>query len=297
MSIFLVKLLIFNNIKANQREISLFLSIIVNMKHYKTSFRISKMDCPSEEQMIRMSLHGLKHVLSMEFHIAKRLLHVYHWGSYDKIFERINTLNLDASVIESIESDIQHGHNENNAKQRQVLWIVLIINASFFIIEMLAGLLSKSMGLVADSLDMLADSIVYVLALIAVGGSILLKKKIARFAGYFQILLAVMGFVEVIRRFFDLEKIPDFTTMIVVSILALIANVVCLYILQKNKSHEAHMQASLIFTSNDVIINAGVILAGILVYVFQSSYPDLIVGSLVFAVVLRGAYRILRLAK
>ncbi|HAS57040.1 MAG TPA: cation transporter, partial [Algoriphagus sp.] len=60
---------------------------------------------------------------------------------------------------------------------------------------------------------------------------------------------------------------------------------------------EAHMQASMIFTSNDVIINSGVILAGLLVYWFNSKLPDLIIGSVVFALVLQGASRILKLAK
>jgi Co/Zn/Cd efflux system component len=36
---------------------------------------------------------------------------------------------------------------------------------------------------------------------------------------------------------------------------------------------EAHMKASMIFTSNDVIINAGVILAGVLVLLTQSNTP------------------------
>ena len=121
--------------------------------------------------------------------------------------------------------------------------------------------------------------------------------NIAKFAGYFQILLAVIGFVEVIRRFIGIEAMPDFKTMIIVSVLALIANVLCLYLLQKNKSKEAHMQASMIFTSNDVIINSGVIVAGILVNWLNSSYPDLIIGAIVFVVVARGAYRILKLAK
>jgi len=67
--------------------------------------------------------------------------------------------------------------------------------------------------------------------------------------------------------------------MIVVSILALVANSICLYLLQGSKSDEAHMKASMIFTSNDVIINSGVILAGILVLVTESKYPDLIVGG------------------
>jgi len=79
--------------------------------------------------------------------------------------------------------------------------------------------------------------------------------------------------------------------------LALIANSVCLYLLQKSKSEEAHMKATMIFTSNDIIINTGVILAGILVLLTQSKYPDLIIGSIVFLIVVRGALRILKLGK
>ena len=90
------------------------------------------------------------------------------------------------------------------------------------------------MGLVADSLDMLADSFVYAISLLAVGGTVVKKKSIAKIAGYFQILLAVIGFIEVVRRFVGEEQVPNFSTMIVVSILALIANGICLYILHKS---------------------------------------------------------------
>ena len=153
------------------------------------------------------------------------------------------------------------------------------------------------MGLVADSLDMLADALVYGLSLWAVGSTVTRKKKVARLSGYFQLALALIGLVEVIRRFISFEEVPDFQTMIIVSILALIANSVCLYLLQKSKSKEAHMKATMIFTSNDIIINTGVILAGVLVLLTQSKYPDLIIGSIVFLIVLRGAFRILTLGK
>src|SRR5690554_8209724 len=77
--------------------------------------------------------------------------------------------------------------------------------------------------------------------------------------------------------------------MIIVSILALIANGICLYILQKSKSkEEAHMKASMIFTSNDIIINLGVISAGLLVNWLDSNKPDLIVGTIVFGLVVQG---------
>jgi len=175
---------------------------------------------------------------------------------------------------------------------------VLLINFAFFLLEMTTGLLSKSMGLVADSLDMLADSFVYGISLFAVGGTLILKKRIAKIAGYFQITLAVIGFIEVLRRFFAMERLPDFTTMMVISIFALMANGLCLYLLQKSKSKdEVHMKASMIFTSNDVIINLGVIAAGLSVNWLQSNKPDLIIGAIVFVLVVQGAMRILRLAK
>lgn len=151
------------------------------------------------------------------------------------------------------------------------------------------------MGLVADSLDMLADSFVYGLSLFAIGGTVVLKKKIARAAGYIQIGLATIGMVEVIRRFMGEASPPDFRTMIIVSILALIANGLCLILLQRSKSQEAHMRASMIFTSNDIIINLGVIVAALLVNWTQANTPDLIVGVIVFGLVMQGAFRILKL--
>jgi Co/Zn/Cd efflux system component len=57
------------------------------------------------------------------------------------------------------------------------------------------------------------------------------------------------------------------------------------------------MQASMIFTSNDVIVNIGVIIAGLLVLLTDSNYPDLIVGIIIFGIVARGSMRILKLGK
>jgi Co/Zn/Cd efflux system component len=163
---------------------------------------------------------------------------------------------------------------------------------------MTTGFISKSMGLVADSLDMLADSFVYGISLFAVGGTLLKKKRVAKLAGYFQITLALIGLFEVLRRFFGDKKLPDFSTMIIVSTLALVANGICLYILQKSKSkNEVHMKASMIFTSNDVLINLGIIVAGITVNWLNSNKPDLIIGIIVFALVIQGAFRILKLSK
>lgn len=263
----------------------------------KTTFKISKMDCPSEEQMIRMKLAEITGITALNFDIPGRQLTVFHTGSYDAIFQRLDSLNFNTSLVESVAADNDSTKNNTTGTERKLLWQVLIINFLFFALELTTGFISNSMGLVADSLDMLADSFVYGLALFAVGGTVILKKNIAKAAGFLQLTLAVFGFIEVIRRFINPETIPAFQIMIIVSILALTANGLCLYLLQKSKSKEAHMQASMIFTSNDVIINLGVIVAGVLVYLTNSTYPDLIVGAIVFAIVVRGAFKILKLSK
>ncbi len=182
-------------------------------------------------------------------------------------------------------------------KEKSALIAVLTINLILFGLEFITGFISRSMGLVSDSLDMLADSIVYGLSLYAVAHAVSKKKKIARISAYFQFFLAIAGFTEVIRRFLGFEKIPVFQTMIVVSVIALLGNAACLIILHKRKDSGAHMKASWIFTSNDVIVNLGVIFAGILVYLTSSNKPDLIIGSIVFLLVARGAYRIYNLSK
>jgi Co/Zn/Cd efflux system component/copper chaperone CopZ len=265
----------------------------------KTLFKVPKMDCSAEENLIRMKLENLSSVYDLNFDLSRREVTVFHEGQLEQIEKSIRDLNLGGKMLSTGPTE-QPGQTviTENKNQRKVLLAVLFINFAFFVIEMTTGVISRSMGLVADSLDMLADSIVYGLSLFAVGGTLMRKKRIARLAGYFQITLAVIGFLEVLRRFFGAENLPDFSTMIFVSVLALIANSICLYLLQQSKSkEEAHIKASMIFTSNDVIINLGVIAAGFLVSWLDSNRPDLIIGAIVFVVVIHGAVRILRLGK
>jgi Co/Zn/Cd efflux system component len=263
---------------------------------YKSIYHISKMDCLSEENLIRMKLEGIASIKKLDLDINNRNLTIFHTENNTDIEIRLNDLELGSKRIDTSVFE-EKAIIESPDFQSKLLWYVLIINISFFVIEIITGFLSKSMGLAADSLDMLADALVYGLSLWAVGSTIVRKKRIALMSGYFQLTLAVLGFIEVVRRFIGFESLPDFRTMIIVSFLALIANAICLYLLQKSKSQEAHMKASMIFTSNDIIINAGVVIAGVLVFITNTKYPDLIIGAIVFVIVIRGAMRILKLGK
>lgn len=262
----------------------------------KEIFKITKMDCPSEEQLIRMKLEPLEEVQNLQFDIPNRKLTVFHIGDTSKIKENVSELNLNSTLVSS-EISKERFDKDEHIGDKKLLWIVFAINAGFFVVEIIAGYFAHSMGLVADSLDMLADAIVYGMSLMVVGAALSKKKRVAKLSGIFQLGLAIFGIVEVIRRFFGFDGAPDYITMVLISIFALIGNAASLYMLQKKKSTEAHMEASYIFTSNDVIANIGVIMAGIIIYFTQSILPDLVIGTIVFGLVARGAFRIMKLAK
>ena len=262
----------------------------------KSTFHIPKMDCPCEENIIRMKLDGDNAVKHLDFDLAGRTLTVTHTGNIDGIAEKLASLNLGSVLHKTVNSN-DTAEVDDPSQQRKVLWIVLAINFAFFLVEMSTGIISGSMGLVADSLDMLADALVYGMSLMAVGATLSSKKRVALLSGILQIILAAVGLTEVIRRFIGIEVMPEFRTMIGISSLALAANSICLWLLQRTKSKEAHIRASVIFSANDVIVNIGVIVAGFMVWLLNSNIPDLIIGIVVFLIVIRGAIRILKLSK
>jgi len=183
-----------------------------------------------------------------------------------------------------------------NRAQARVLWQLLAINAVMFLFEIVTGWLAQSSGLIADSLDMLADAGVYGIGLYAVGRSLRAKSHAASISGVLQLALAALVMIDVIRRFF-LGNEPFGVLMMGVSLLALLANLACLALLSKHRDGEVHMRASWIFSTNDVLANLGVIIAGALVYFTGSPLPDLIIGLLIALLVARGGIRILREAR
>jgi Co/Zn/Cd efflux system component len=180
--------------------------------------------------------------------------------------------------------------------QRRTLWVVLLINAAMFVVELVFGLRAGSTGLIADSLDMLADAGVYGLSLAAVGRGIGKQRQAAVLSGRLQIVLAIWVLLDVLRRIaFGTEPIS--ALMVGIGALALLANLLCLVLVRRHREGGMHMRASLIFSTNDTLANLGVIAAGLLVAWSGSRIPDLLIGFAISLLVLQGGRRILREAR
>jgi len=84
---------------------------------------------------------------------------------------------------------------------------------------------------------------------------------------------------------------------VAVKSIALAGNTATIVILHRIKTEDAHLQASWIFTANDIRVNALVIAAAIAVLLTDSAIPDLIAGAFIFAIVANGARRIINLTR
>ncbi len=278
---------------------------------HRSDFDVPRMDCAAEEQMVRMAL-GRPDVASsvrrLEFDLERRRLSVVHASSSDALTAALVPLGLGARLRESRPLDSEERAalaaagatdaavaGDAEAGQARALTYLLGINGAMFLIEIVTGFVAQSTGLIADALDMFADAGVYGVALYAVGRAAVVKFRAARLAGWLQLALAAGALVEVVRRaVFGSE--PVSALMMGMGAVALAANVASLALLSRHRGGGAHMRASWIFSTNDVLANLGVIVAGILVVAFGSPLPDLVIGTLIALVVANGARRILALS-
>ena len=267
---------------------------------YVSEYHVSRMDCPSEEGVIRMALDSVEPKVTLEFDTPNRIVRIFHGDNADVIEERMHSVGLGATleITSPVDSDaIAQAHEDAQQeaqKESGILKWLLAINGIMFVIEITIGWWAQSTGLIADSLDMFADAAVYGVALYAVGRSTRLKLRSAHFSGWLQLMLAFGALSEVVRRFMFGSE-PASVLMMSMGLAALAANVLCLVLIAKSRNRGAHMKASWIFSANDVIANLGVILAGGLVAWTGSRYPDLVSGLIIGVVVLNGARRILQL--
>ena len=102
--------------------------------------------------------------------------------------------------------------------------------------------------------------------------------------------------VDLLRRFHYGSE-PKSSFMVGTGLLALCASLLCMALLQKHRSGEVHIRATWIFTKNDALANLGTVIGGVLVSLSKTGLPDLILGSIICAVVVRGGIEIIRNAR
>lgn len=179
---------------------------------------------------------------------------------------------------------------------RSALRKVLAINLFQSVAGGGIGAWAQSTALVGAALDNLGDAGVYGVSLYAEGRSAAHKARAARISGWLLIGFSLMLAIEVLRRFFSGAE-PIGIAMMIWAACNAALNLVCLKLLRSHRDEGAHFAASWIFTSNDTLVNLGIVVSGALVLWSKSPVPDLVIGLVVAAIAFRGGREILEIAE
>lgn len=181
-------------------------------------------------------------------------------------------------------------------RQRGTLQIVLAINALMFVVIAAAAIYSHSSALLTDSLDNLGDALTYGLSLYAVSRGAATKAKVALFKGGLIFLAACIVLGQIIYKL-AVPTLPLFEVMGVFSVIALLANSVCLYLLTRHRHEDVNMSSVWECSRNDIATNLSVLFAAGLVWLTDSGWPDILVALALAALLMRSAIRVIKSAR
>jgi cation diffusion facilitator family transporter len=182
------------------------------------------------------------------------------------------------------------------ATHGRVLWIVLLINAGMFVVEGGTGLLAHSTALLADALDMLGDALVYGFSIFVLTRSARWQAGAALAKGGCMLIFGLGVLGEAIYKMLS-PVMPSVETMGIIGGLALVANLLCFFLLYQHRSDNLNMRSTWLCSRNDVIANAGVLVAAAGSYVLTSAWPDIVVGTLIASMFLRSAWHVVQQAR
>lgn len=179
---------------------------------------------------------------------------------------------------------------------KRALWIVVLLNVGYGVIEVVGSILAGSQALQADSLDFIGDGLISFLGLMAVGWGLAARAKAALLQGVFLGLLGLGVIGSTLYRVF-VEHQPETLLMGGFAVVAFIVNVAAALVLLPHRKGDANMRAVWLFSRNDAIGNLAVVVAAVLVWWLSSPWPDLLVAFAVAGLFLQSAWSIIRDAR
>ena len=194
------------------------------------------------------------------------------------------------------DEDIPPNPAHQDPAYRRVLWIVVILNVGYGVLEMIGGFISGSQAVKADALDFIGDGAITFLGLLAIGWSLAWRARSALIQGIFLGLLGLGVLGTTIVRVFE-QTTPDAGLMGLLGMIALVVNVISVLPLLPFRKGDANMRAVWLFSRNDAIGNAAVVVAAGLVAWLGSAWPDLIVAFGIAGLFLHSSWAIIRDAR
>lgn len=201
-------------------------------------YRVIGMDCTNDAAEIEVVARAVPGVEAVKVSTASHIL-------------TLRTVELTSQLRELEEAITQLGYQleplsddtdapavapvHTTPGYRRALWIVVLLNVGYGVVEMIGGFLSGSQALKADALDFLGDGLITFLGLLAIGWSLTWRARAALIQGLFLGALGLGVLVNTVYRFLAQQQ-PEAELMGILGFVALTVNVAAAAVLVPHRS-------------------------------------------------------------
>lgn len=171
-----------------------------------------------------------------------------------------------------------------NSALRRVVLIVALLNLAYFGVEFSVALSIGSVSLFADSVDFLEDASVNLLIFTAIGWSLKARARLGMaLAGI--LLVPALALLWALWGKFTHPVPPEPFALSLTGGGALLINLSCAYLLARFRTHSGSLtQAAFLSARNDALANVAIVATGLVTaFVWQSIWPDVVVGLAIAA--------------
>lgn len=198
----------------------------------------------------------------------------------------------------------EHTHDVSEMSGKKIFWVAFF-NLLISVVELIGGVLSRSLALVSDSFHNFSDTASIVLTYSALKLS---KKEqnIKMTYGYKRsqilaafinssvlLIISIFLIIEAVKRFNNPQEIKG-TLMISVAAIGLIANVISVILLQKGAHDNINIKSSYLHLISDAVSSVGVLLGGIAIKIWGIFWIDPIITVLIALYIMRQAWQLIK---
>ena len=197
-----------------------------------------------------------------------------------------------------------HGHIRKESDGNNLL-ITTILNLVITIAEIIGGLVSNSLALLSDALHNMGDTFAVLIAFVAnrVSQKSSTPKKTfgfkrveilaALFNAVTLVVITIFIFIEAFKRIEHPEPIKGWIMFIVASI-GLIANLVAVVLLRKDKAKNINIRAAYLHLLGDTISSVAVIVGSLIIIYLKVTWLDPVITFLIGIYILKETFEILK---
>ena len=178
---------------------------------------------------------------------------------------------------------------------RNELIIAFIINFIMLTIDLIYGLLMHSASLLSDAANNSGDAFILGTSLLVISSTTAVKNRLAMFKGMIMIAFGLWAFYHVYLGLIGASALSG-GVITFIGVVSLIGNTTVALMMYRHQHKDINFMSAFICCRNDAIASAGIILAGLLVMIIGSFWPDIIIGTVIAVIVCNGGIKIIRLS-